>query len=268
VKEERGPAKRVLRASPGYIARVLVFDHKRGKREKRTAGPLVSFLSSLFSRLFLLAGAAFASGIALADLPRHDYVADAPGTYALQRIQPAGNGWVLEGNLLPRRLSSYTHGAITLLSFVYTYCTDPVGCPLAYSAFVQVRERVSEDPALRGKVELVSLSFDPTNDTPEAMLRYGGKHATDTTVPWHFLTTYSVRFLLPILEDFGQDVELDRDAEGKPMRTYTHMLKVFLIDADANVREIYSTAFLNPEVIFNDIKTLALEAAHPAKAVQ
>jgi protein SCO1/2 len=218
--------------------------------------------------LALIAGAAFAWSAAGANLPRQDYVADAPGTYALQRIQPAGNGWVLEGNYLPRRLSTYTRGAITLLSFVYTYCTDPAGCPLAYNTFVQVKERVSKDPALRGKVRLVSLSFDPTNDTPEAMTLYGGPHATDATVPWHFLTTYSLRFLLPILEDYGQDVELDRDAGGNPMRTFTHMLKVFLIDADGNVREIYSAAFLNPEVIYNDIKTLALEASRAAGPVR
>jgi protein SCO1/2 len=214
------------------------------------------------ARAALAAGAiaALAWAAAGADLPRHEYVANAPGSYALQRIQPAGNGWVLDGDFIPRRLSSYTHGAITLLSFVYTYCTDPTGCPLAYNTFVQVRDRISKDAALHGKVRLVSLSFDPANDTPEAMTRYGGRYAADPTLPWRFLTTYSLRFLLPILEDFGQDVELDRDAGGTPMRTYTHMLKVFLIDTQGNVREIYSTAFLNVEVIFNDIKTLALEA--------
>jgi protein SCO1/2 len=206
------------------------------------------------------ASAALAWSAAGADLPRHDYVANAPGSYTLQRIQPAGNGWVLDGNFVPRRLSSYTHGAITLLSFIYTYCTDPTGCPLAYNIFVQVRDRVSKDPALHSKVRLVSLSFDPANDTPDAMTRYGGRYAMDQTLPWRFLTTYSLRFLLPILEDFGQDVELDRDASGQPMRTYTHMLKVFLIDPQGNVREIYSTAFLNADVVFNDIKTLALEA--------
>jgi len=208
-----------------------------------------------------VASAAFAWSVAAADLPRHDYVANAPGSYTLQRIQPAGNGWVLDGNFVPRRLSSYTHGAITLLSFIYTYCTDPTGCPLAYNTFVQVRDQISKDPALHGKVRLVSLSFDPANDTPDAMTRYGGRYAMDRTLPWCFLTTYSLRFLLPILEDFGHDVELDRDADGKPMRTYTHMLKVFLIDPQGNVREIYSTAFLNSDVVFNDIKTLALEAS-------
>jgi len=38
-----------------------------------------------------------------------------------------------------------------------------------------------------------------------------------------------------------------------------HMLKMFLIDPDGVVREIYSLAFLQQPVMLNDIKTLALE---------
>jgi protein SCO1 len=37
------------------------------------------------------------------------------------------------------------------------------------------------------------------------------------------------------------------------------VLKVFLIDERAVVREIYTTSYLFPEVILNDIKTLRLE---------
>lgn len=191
--------------------------------------------------------------------PVQEFVAPAAGTYSLPVIQDAADGWVLERNRLPRRLSNYTHGALTLLSFVYTYCTDPVGCPLAYETFDTVRRRVLDDPALRAQVRLVSLSFDPTHDTPEAMQAYGGDNARATVVPWHFLTTYSTRFLLPILADFGQDVEVDLDAAGNPTRARTHLLKVFLLDARGRVREIYSAAFLHPEVIVNDLRTLALE---------
>jgi cytochrome oxidase Cu insertion factor (SCO1/SenC/PrrC family) len=168
---------------------------------------------------------------------------------------------VLEGNRLPRRLSSYTHGALTLLSFIYTYCTDPIGCPLAYATFDTIKRRALADPALRGQVRLVSLSFDPLNDTPEAMRAYGGEHARSTELPWHFLTTYSTKFLKPILDDFGQDVEIELDAKGTPTRARAHMLKVFLLDRQGRVREIYSAAFLHPEVILNDLRTLALEAA-------
>jgi hypothetical protein len=37
------------------------------------------------------------------------------------------------------------------------------------------------------------------------------------------------------------------------------MLKLFLIDREGRVREIYSTAFLHPEAMLNDIRTLVLE---------
>ena len=195
-----------------------------------------------------------------------DFVAPAPGTYALPPIQPAADGWVLEGNWLPRRLSRYTHGALTLMSFVYTYCSDPIGCPLAYATFDTVKRRVLADPALRGKVRLVSLSFDPLNDTPDAMRAYGGEHARGVDLHWHFLTTYSTKFLKPILDDFGQDVEIELDANGAPTRARTHLLKVFLLDRKGQVREIYSTAFLHSEVILNDLRTLALETAGQALA--
>lgn len=204
-----------------------------------------------------LSGSAFAQVAVQA--PRQDFVANPPGSYSLPVIQEAGDGWVLDGNRVPRRLSRYTQGAITLLSFVYTYCSDPLGCPLAHASFVDLKSRVLADASLRGRVRFVSLSFDPTNDTPEAMHRYGSGLSSDA-LPWHFLTTYSTRFLAPILEAFGQDVELERDAKGSATRVITHLLKIFLIDAQGRVREIYSAAFLHPEVMFNDLKTLALEA--------
>jgi cytochrome oxidase Cu insertion factor (SCO1/SenC/PrrC family) len=80
------------------------------------------------------------------------------------------------------------------------------------------------------------------------------------------LTARSVPELLPVLEDFGQDVSVERSADGKPTRTMHHMLKVFLIDPRGTVREIYTLAYLQPEVIVNDIRTLALEKAAIAES--
>lgn len=204
--------------------------------------------------------AQFEPGKGLVTRPEQDFAPPAPGTYRLPPIQDAADGWVLDGDWIPRRLANYTHGALTLLSFVYTYCTDPIGCPLAYETFVEIREAVRADPLLAGRVRLVSLSFDPTNDTPAQMRQYGGAFARDRTVPWAFLTTYSVRVLKPILDGFGQDVAVELDADGHPTRTLTHMLKVFLIDESGRVREVYSAAFLQPAVMLNDLRTLALEA--------
>jgi hypothetical protein len=38
------------------------------------------------------------------------------------------------------------------------------------------------------------------------------------------------------------------------------MLKVFLIDARGRVREIYTLSFIQPDVMFNDMRTLYLES--------
>jgi hypothetical protein len=38
-----------------------------------------------------------------------------------------------------------------------------------------------------------------------------------------------------------------------------HVLKVFLIDPRGIVREIYTTSYLFPDVLLNDIETLRLE---------
>ncbi len=201
--------------------------------------------------------------IAASDAPpiasRAQYVANAPGSYTLNRIQRAGDGWVLDGSWLPKRLSGYLRGQVTLLSFVYTYCTDADGCPIAFRTFTEVRQRVAADPALRGRVRLVSLSFDPTHDTPSAMQDYGAGYTNDDAVPWHFLTTFSMRTLAPILAAFGQDVEVETDAQGRPTRAITHLLKVFLVDGEGMVREIYGLPSLTPDVLVNDVMTLLME---------
>ena len=62
-----------------------------------------------------------------------------------------------------------------------------------------------------------------------------------------------------MLDDFGQDVSVERDADGTPRRTLHHMLKMFLIDRRGTIREIYTLAYLHPAVIVNDIQTLFLE---------
>lgn len=192
--------------------------------------------------------------------PKQEFVVPAAGSYTLQHIQQAPEGKVLRIDGRSVSLSRYTTGQITLLSFMYTYCVDPTGCPLAYQTLSNLRERLLAQPSLARQVRFVSLSFDPVNDTPEAMKLYGGKLADATSdLRWHFLTTRSVSELKPVIDDLGQDVSVQRDSRGRPTRLYNHMLKVFLLDAKGWVREIYSTAFLLPDVMFNDIQTLILE---------
>jgi cytochrome oxidase Cu insertion factor (SCO1/SenC/PrrC family) len=193
-----------------------------------------------------------------------DFVPPTPGTYTLHPIMRAPGGEVIDLEGRSRRLAEFTTGKITLLSFVYTRCRDAWGCPLAYRVFDAVGTAVERSPVLRSRVRLVTLSFDPRHDTPTVMRQYAGEQAA-RGIDWRFLTTRSSQSLLPLLEGFGQDVRAA--PTGRPDETgqMTHVLKVFLIDPRGVVREIYSTAYLYPEVVVADIETLRLELASRGK---
>ena len=194
-----------------------------------------------------------------ATAPRMEFLAPPPGSYKLQDIQRVTDAVLLESTGHPVRLAAVTQGKITLLTFFYTYCVDPLGCPFAHTTLANLRDRVREDPKLKERVRFVSVSLDPTHDTPTVLASYGEEFTIDPKFEWRFLTARRVAELLPVLDDFGQDVSVDVDENGRATRTMHHMLKMFLIDARGEVREIYTIAFLQPQVMFNDIKTLAME---------
>lgn len=190
-----------------------------------------------------------------------DFVPPAPGTYRLPPIMAAPAGTVLDLQGRRQPLARFTRDKITVLSFIYTACADARGCPLAYQVFHTVHDRLRASPALREQVRLVTLSFDPVHDTPRAMRRYanGVLGESPSGVEWTFLTTASSRELLPLLDGFGQDVQVERAARNGHAPRLGHVLKVFLIDSRGMIREIYTTSYLFPDVVLNDIETLRRE---------
>lgn len=195
--------------------------------------------------------------------PGLEYTPPPPGSYALPPIQEAVDGTILDADGVTRRLLDYTGDKVVLLSFVYTSCADGKGCPLATAVFHMVAEEMDEDPELRDNLRLVTLSFDPERDTPQVMREYvADKSYLDTpwdSRPWALLTSAANAEIEPILEGFGQFVVREIDENGEPTDRFTHVLKVFLIDRERQVRNIYSSSFLRPRVAINDVKTILLQ---------
>lgn len=183
----------------------------------------------------------------------------APGSYRLAQLGRAPDGTVLDVRGQPQRLHALLAGRASVVSFMYTYCRDPLGCPRAWAAMEALHAALVADRRLAAGAQLISLSFDPANDTPDKMALFAGERAGDARVRWHFLTTASVRALLPVLAGFGQDVSVESGPDGQPVRTLNHLLKVFLVDARLQLREIYGVATLAPEAVLVDLRTLALE---------
>jgi cytochrome oxidase Cu insertion factor (SCO1/SenC/PrrC family) len=247
------------------------------RRGARACGPLRRAATAVA----LVACLAGAPAVAHEPLPALDFDPPRPGTYTLHRIMPAPDGEVLGVDGRAQRLSDFTRGRITLLGFIYTTCTDPDGCPLAYRVFETVQRAIEErhgsagarrasgghgGPVARPPIQLVTLSFDPLRDTPSAMRRYAGSHVkVDGGPRWYFLTTRSARELAPLVEGFGQDVRYTVDrSNGRTRRELSHVLKVFLIDPAGYVREIYNSTFLHPQTVLNDVETLLMERWEPS----
>lgn len=203
--------------------------------------------------------------------PAFEYDPPAPGTYRLSDIAPSPPGTVLDEQGRQRPLARFTSGRITLLSFVYTRCSDHLGCPFASAVLGEVAEALRRVPRLAAKVaphvRLVTLSFDPAHDTPAVMAAFRQRDPLSAgpgqAVEWSFLTTASAAALRPILGGYDQHVVPEVDEEGEVTGAYAHVLKVLLLDRRGHVRNIYGVAYLDPRLLLADIETLLIEETRP-----
>ena len=187
----------------------------------------------------------------------------APGTYALPSLGKASDGQVLDSTGSELNLHSLYGDKLVLLSFIYSTCDDVNGCPLATAVFHKIQRRLEQEPQISKYLRLITLSFNPEHDTPEVMAHYGKAFARGAD--WRFLTTRSEQEIQPVLTAYGQSIQKDYDADGKFLGTFSHVLRVFLIDREKQIRNIYTVSFLHPDTLVNDIKTLLAEKS-PATA--
>jgi cytochrome oxidase Cu insertion factor (SCO1/SenC/PrrC family) len=79
-----------------------------------------------------------------------------------------------------------------------------------------------------------------------------------------FATAKSRQELDAILNGYGQAVD-KRSNPNDPQGPLYHVLRVFLIDCEGRIRNIYSSATLDPRLVVADVKTLLLEEAKVSK---
>ncbi len=184
-----------------------------------------------------------------------------PGTYKLPKIKKISDHSLI--NSEGKRVSLYNlkEDRIAIVSFIYTNCPEKYGCPLSNFIMSQLYKVISSDPQLKGRVSLITISFDPERDTPQVMYKYRKWLSADGN--WFFLTAQSGDEIKPVLKDFGQRVQKLYTEDGRWTGVYRHVLKIFLMDESNYVRNIYSTGMVSVKLILSDIKTLLLEDAQP-----
>jgi len=226
-----------------------------------------------FARLLIVAlSLAFAGSAVTATpdnvLPRdsdHDYDPPAPGSYTLPVVKNAGDGALLDTDGARVRLRDLTHGRVTVLSFIYTRCAAPKACPYATSVLTQLYSLSAEDKTLAENMRLVSISFDPEYDTPQRLADYSEWiRQQKGRCEWRFVTAKGFSDLQPVLDAYGQAVD-KRPNPADPQGPLYHILRVFLIDREGRIRNIYSSGTLDPRLVVADVKTLLLEESKLSK---
>jgi protein SCO1 len=200
-------------------------------------------------------------GVDFSRTDEFDFDPPPAGSYVLPKIRPAADGQVLDVRGDTKSLKALLDGKITLLSFIYTRCTDAQGCPLATAVLHEISDASEVDRLLSENLRMISLSFDPEHDTPEVMAGYRGDMASHKSerAEWIDLTTGSNDDLGPILKAYDQVVRRRKDSAGTPSDTFGHQLRAYLIDRNGLIRNIYGLGFLDPRLLATDVYTLLLE---------
>jgi protein SCO1/2 len=120
-------------------------------------------------------------------------------------------------------------GRVVGLTFIYTRCPLPDFCPLMDRQFAEVQQIVAGDATLRGRVQLLSISFDPSYDTPEVLATHAKKVGADPGM-WNFLTG-SQSGIDTFAANFGVSVM----REGSDPGNVVHNLRTAVVDGNGKL---------------------------------
>ena len=187
-----------------------------------------------------------------------EYTPPAPGSYTLPVIKSVTDHPLLDADANATSLFALKQDRVAVVAFIYTTCTEAAGCPLGQAVMQRIDRELAADDDLARQVRLITVSFDSERDTPARMKTVSGFYQPQTD--WRFVTTRNDSELQPLLADFGQPVAKLRFRDGQWSGLYRHVLKVFLLDTENRVRNIYSVGFLNPQLVLNDLRTVLMRS--------
>ncbi len=177
----------------------------------------------------------------------------APGTYELPPIDDVTDHAVIDAAGAPTTLFDVIGDRLAVVSFIYGSCAEATGCPMSTAVLHRLDAELAADASLTKDIALVTVSFDPERDTPERLAAMQAHRAPGSN--WRFVTARGPS-LAALLDDFGQTVSKLLDDDGKWTGVYRHVLKVYLLDRERKVRNVYSVGFLHPELVRSDLLTL------------
>ena len=136
------------------------------------------------------------------------------------------------------------------VTFIYTKCPIPTFCPAMDRQFAEAQGLI-KDKGLEGKAALLSVSFDPKNDTPAVLKQHAKKLGADPAV-WAFATgdrDEIDRFASSLLLTLVRGEAANPDEIG-------HTLRTTVVDRDGKISKSYSGAEWSPAELVAELERL------------
>ena len=141
--------------------------------------------------------------------------------------------------------------SVWIVNFIYTNCPDT--CPIQSAQMRQIQEDFKNEKNLR----LVSITVDPTRDTPQVLSEYANRFTADPA-RWFFLTGEKEMIYKFAQEGFRLGaVEIPHEKRPESGATHTHSPRFVLVDREAQIRGYYvSTDAEGMKRLRRDLKVL------------
>jgi protein SCO1/2 len=136
------------------------------------------------------------------------------------------------------------------VTFIYTKCPIPTFCPAMDRQFAEAQALIKEK-GLQGKAGLLSVSFDPKNDTPVVLAQHARKLGADPKV-WTFVTGDREeidRFASSLLLTLVRGEAANPDEIG-------HTLRTTVIDRNGRIAKSYAGADWAPAELVAELERL------------
>lgn len=160
---------------------------------------------------------------------------------------------LINQNDKPVSFPEFVKGKTVVAGYIFTNCPDI--CPLATNNMRLIQQQLKKEEI--ENVQFVSISFDPENDTPEALKKFAEIRNLDLS-NWTFLTG-DKPVINKLMKHVGV-VAVPGDStvfpSGKVTYYYIHTDRIQLIDSEGRIRKYYTGSSINLDEIINDIKSL------------
>ncbi|MRN56502.1 SCO family protein [Paenibacillus monticola] len=146
-----------------------------------------------------------------------------------------------------------TQGKVRLVYFFFTECPDV--CPITTFMLSKTQNLLLKDGSFGKDVEFVSISFDPENDTREAIKEFADRFHADYN-GWYFLRGDQEEIRNLAAKSFKVLIA------GNNKDNFAHANLIGLVDRDNRLRALYDagdTENVTPEFLADTAKTLAAD---------